>query len=86
VNVLVNSANPKLDLNNGAVSASLLRACGNQLQQECRQTYPNGVKVGEVAETSGGQIPGVNVYHGALPAWTQGGAPLIKVEILLYYM
>jgi len=56
VDVIVNSTNRKLQLNQGFVSRALLQRGGNILQQECDQSAPSGIQHGEVVVTSGGNL------------------------------
>lgn len=51
------------------LSTSLLKAGGQRLQTECTQNYPNGIKEGEIAITSGGKLSCKNVLHGCVPGW-----------------
>ena len=70
VDVIVNSTTTSLDLDNGALSASILEVGGNTLQEECKKVAPEGIKLGEVVVTSGGQLPCQFVVHGAASSWT----------------
>lgn len=72
--MLVNTTSNSLQLNQGAVSQSLLKMGGPGLQIECSQKYPNGIQVGEVAETSGAKLECKLVCHGALPGWNGGSS------------
>jgi len=65
----VNTTSRDLTLAAGMVSHSLLKEGGQTLQNECNQNYPNGIKEGEVAETSGGNLACKAVFHGCLPNW-----------------
>ncbi|XP_056006116.1 protein mono-ADP-ribosyltransferase PARP14-like isoform X2 [Ostrea edulis] len=76
VDVIVNTTSKDLKLGNGAVSASLLKAGGRTLQQECDQNYPNGIQHGEIAVTSGGNLSCQFICHGSLPGWDQQGQAL----------
>ena len=68
--VLVNSTATNLALKKGAVSASMLAKGGQGLQDECKNKYPQGIKVGEVAETAGHGLGCRVVYHLALCQWS----------------
>lgn len=70
VDVIVNSTTTSLQLNSGALSASVLKAGGDTLQEECKKVAPKGIKPGEVVVTSGGQLPCQFVVHGAACSWT----------------
>ncbi|XP_071133739.1 protein mono-ADP-ribosyltransferase PARP14-like [Mytilus edulis] len=69
VDVIVNSTSRDLNLGGGMLSKSVLKAGGQGLQNECTQNYPNGIKEGEVAITTGGKLSCKNVLHGCLPSW-----------------
>lgn len=69
VDVIVNSTSNGLDLQNGAISGSILRTAGPGLQNECRQNYPSGINTGELAITSGHGLACKQVYHLALCNW-----------------
>ena len=62
--IVVNSAPNSMKLNEaGKVSSSILARAGNNLQAECDEKYPNGIKYGELAITSGYQLPYSLVFH-----------------------
>lgn len=65
----MNTTSRDLTLAAGMVSNSLLKEGGQMLQNECNQNYPNGIKEGEVAKTSGGNLACKAVFHGCLPNW-----------------
>ncbi|XP_060593079.1 protein mono-ADP-ribosyltransferase PARP14-like isoform X3 [Ruditapes philippinarum] len=69
VDVIVNTTAKNLDLKNGAVSASLLKTGGMELQQEVSKKYPNGIKDGEIAVTSGQSLKCDIVVHSSLANW-----------------
>ncbi|VDI00521.1 Hypothetical predicted protein [Mytilus galloprovincialis] len=77
VDVIVNTTSTSLQLNQGAVSQSLLKMGGTGIQAECSQKYPTGIQPGDVAETSGGQIECKMICHGALPGYN--GATAMKI-------
>ena len=45
-----------MNLNCGAVSKLIYECAGSEIQDECRQNYPNGIKPGEIAMTSAGKF------------------------------
>ena len=60
----MNSTQPNLDLNCGALSKAILKAAGFGIQDECNFKYPNGITVTDVAITSGGDLEYVdNIFH-----------------------
>ncbi|XP_021355999.1 uncharacterized protein LOC110452051 [Mizuhopecten yessoensis] len=68
--VIVNTTDTTLSLDYGAVSASILRVAGPQIQKECDQYY-SGVKFGEVVITRGYKLKCKHVFHGALPSYVK---------------
>ncbi|KAL3863200.1 hypothetical protein ACJMK2_004966 [Sinanodonta woodiana] len=81
--VLVNTTSNKLNLSQGAVSASLLAVGGQQLQDECKTKYPNGIKPGEVAITGAGELRSSCVIHGCLPDWNDDGSTLLILKTFM---
>ncbi|XP_046558431.1 LOW QUALITY PROTEIN: protein mono-ADP-ribosyltransferase PARP14-like [Haliotis rubra] len=81
VDVVVNSANNSLDLSNGAVSKSILKAAGNTIQQELLAKYPQGIQTGDVAVSSGGNL-GCRVYHVCLSPASASGSDVLQNIIM----
>ena len=65
---IVCSTSTKLNLNSGA-ARSLLQQGGNQLQDFCKNKYPEGIKNGQLACIGGGKLKCEKVYLTALPEW-----------------
>ncbi|XP_046556181.1 uncharacterized protein LOC124265429 [Haliotis rubra] len=85
--VLVNTTSLKLELNQGAVSKSLLKEAGKDIQKECNTKYPQGIKHGEIAETDAGNIKGCKaIYHGALQIVDEKGLMEIEQKYLLNFV
>ncbi|CAC5391546.1 unnamed protein product [Mytilus coruscus] len=80
VGAIVNTTSKELKLDQGAVSASLLKNGGPSLQQECSQNYPNGINYGDVAVTSGGNLQCKIVCHGSLNQWRKEGSEIKELE------
>ncbi|XP_046557245.1 protein mono-ADP-ribosyltransferase PARP14-like [Haliotis rubra] len=78
VDVLVNSCTPKLKLSSGPLTKVVLKAAGETIQDECRQKYPNGIKPGEVAVTSGGRMTCKQIFHITLTDWKPDDADVEK--------
>ncbi|XP_076078270.1 protein mono-ADP-ribosyltransferase PARP14-like isoform X1 [Mytilus galloprovincialis] len=78
VDAIVNTTSKGLQLNQGAVSASLLSGGGKGLQYECSMKYPQGVDYGEVAVTTGGNLNCNIVCHGCLDQWSPGGIKVLE--------
>ena len=75
----MNTTGKNLDLRNGAVSASLLKAGGNSIQQELSKNYPQGLGDGEIAVSVGGNLKCRHVLHGSLMNW-DGGDKAVQVK------
>jgi hypothetical protein len=61
---IVNSTLPDLSLNCGALSKVILNSCGSIILDECKRSYPNGIKPSEVAITSAGLLSKFsNIFH-----------------------
>ncbi|XP_062596514.1 protein mono-ADP-ribosyltransferase PARP14-like [Saccostrea cucullata] len=69
VDVIVNTTAKDLRLNQGGVSASIVKMGGIDIQQECKSKYPRGIEFGEIAVTGGGNLYCRFLFHGALPGW-----------------
>lgn len=78
--VIINSTSNGLDLQNGAVSSSILREAGAGLQDECRAKYPKGIQTGEIACTSGYGLDCKEVYHLVLCNWSNPNAQQVCAE------
>lgn len=70
MDVIVNSSNPQLDLSQGRASSALLAAAGSRIQRECTQKYPRGVRGGEIAVTTGGNLNCAAIYHAVLTRYS----------------
>ena len=76
-----------MKLDNGALAESLLKKAGPQLQEECKNKYPNGIKSGEVAVTGGYSLKATKVYHGTIPKYEKGyNAKKVKVLLNTAYV
>lgn len=64
--VIVNSTQINLDLSAGAVSSSINKMAGPDLQREARRKYPNGIRHNELAVTGGHNLYCQKIFHGAL--------------------
>ncbi|XP_060603250.1 uncharacterized protein LOC132756248 isoform X2 [Ruditapes philippinarum] len=66
--VIVNTTSRDLDLTNGKVSSTLLKAAGQGIQRECWDRYPRGISISkhEVAVTGGHKLHCEKVFHIAL--------------------
>jgi len=76
----VNTTGRDLLLSQGAVSQSILRVAGQQIQDECKRNMPRqNFKLGDIVETKGYELPARCVYHGALANWDGGSGPCEQV-------
>ena len=78
--VIVDSTASSLQLKHGGLSESLLEMAGPEMQDECDNSYPNGIKLGEeMAVTGGYGLKCKKVYHGTLPKWSDKSKNAIMV-------
>jgi O-acetyl-ADP-ribose deacetylase (regulator of RNase III) len=89
--VIVNSTQPSLKLDAGAVSATILAAAGQALQEECNKKYPKGIDNGDVAVTKGHKLSCQEVFHVTLSSWSLKAKQVYKyitklIRYLLYVM
>ncbi|XP_071114137.1 protein mono-ADP-ribosyltransferase PARP15-like isoform X20 [Haliotis cracherodii] len=69
VDVLVNTTGTNVNLLAGTVSYTFLEAGGKELQDELTTACPSGLKVGGVAQTTGGKLQCQKVFHVVLRQW-----------------
>ena len=62
----MNTAHPTLNLKQGSVSKSILEKGGNSIATECKEKYPMGIEIGQIAKSGAGNLPFCNIYHGTL--------------------
>ena len=77
--VLVNSTNPEMDLQRGAVSCCILAKAGRGLLEECHRKYPEGFSGEDIAVTTGHRLHAKEIYHLALSAWSPTGAKQVGI-------
>ncbi|XP_063413535.1 protein mono-ADP-ribosyltransferase PARP14-like isoform X2 [Mytilus trossulus] len=66
--VIVNTTNAELDLENaGQCSKAISKAGGSSIQEDCKKRYPRPLTVGEVAVTTSGTLKSSKVFHIYLP-------------------
>ena len=78
--VIVNSTNSNLNLSNGLVSASILKAAGDSIQTELKTSYPKGLtETANLAVSSAGNLKNKkHIFHCFLPGWS---AQNVKIQI-----
>ncbi|XP_053407780.1 protein mono-ADP-ribosyltransferase PARP14-like isoform X2 [Mercenaria mercenaria] len=74
VDVIVNTTAKNLDLKNGAVSSSLLKFGGQNLQVEVSTNYPDGINFGEIAVSAGHNLKCSQVFHTTLSNYDANNA------------
>ena len=76
----INSSNEDLDLSKGQLSQLLLKACGQQLQDDCKDYAP--LKPGAVAVTDARNLKCKYIFHIALPDYKNRGSERVGVTCL----
>lgn len=66
--VLISSIDTTLDMSQRQVAKALLEVGGAEIQQELKKTYPNGIKMGDIAVSGGGKLMCKKLFHCCLPA------------------
>ncbi|XP_061194327.1 protein mono-ADP-ribosyltransferase PARP14-like [Saccostrea echinata] len=69
--VIVVSAHPDLDLSRTQVTQAVMKEGGSKIQQDLRGSYPNGIKVGDLAIVTAGNLPCKEVYIMTLPKYNE---------------
>ena len=54
-------------MSQGQVATALLEVGGAGIQQELKETYPNGIKMGDIAISGGGKLMCKKLFHCCLP-------------------
>ncbi|XP_046369034.2 protein mono-ADP-ribosyltransferase PARP14-like [Haliotis rufescens] len=81
--VIVSSSNTNLDLDRGMVSKSLVKHAGPAIQAECKEKYPDGIQLGDIAVTKGGDMQCVEqIYHCVLPNWSEDTGKQTLIDTL----
>ncbi|KAK7008832.1 poly [ADP-ribose] polymerase 14, partial [Biomphalaria glabrata] len=65
--VIVNTVDNNLELRKGMLSRNILKEAGDLIQIELKSRYPKGIKVGEVAISSGGNLQCKHILHACIP-------------------
>ncbi|GFO06938.1 poly [ADP-ribose] polymerase [Plakobranchus ocellatus] len=81
---IVIAVDKSLDLKKGVLAKLILRFGGDTIQQELNNNYPNGLQIGESAQTSGGNLKCGHIFFVALPHWKGESRSFVsKVEGLI---
>ncbi|PVD29541.1 hypothetical protein C0Q70_08792 [Pomacea canaliculata] len=72
--VIVNSTSQDLNLTQGAISSSILKAAGPGLQRECKEKYPKGITGDKIACTNSFNMRCKAIFHVALCNWANEAA------------
>jgi hypothetical protein len=79
IDVIVNTANHKVDLNANSCSKALLKVAGKEWPSECKKI--GSFKVGNIASTGPGKLNCKRVYHVRASPWDDGkGAQVTPVN------
>ena len=54
-------------MNDGQVSKALLEVGGTEIQQELKNSYPDGINIGDIAISGGGKLMCGKLLHCCLP-------------------
>lgn len=80
--VIVNSTSNGLDLHNGAVSSSILKAAGKNLQVDCKSKYPGGIPTGGMARTMGHSLNCQEIFHTVLCNYSNPSAQQVLNDVV----
>ena len=58
----------------------MLKLGGELLMHDLQRKYPDGVRIGEVAVSTGGSLQCKEVYHGVMNKWDKGEGTSEKVN------
>lgn len=72
--VIICAASRNLDLSKGRMSKSMLEAAGQEIQNECKSKYPDGIGHDEIADVKGGKMKCKRIYFVALPLYGSKGS------------
>ncbi|XP_069139916.1 uncharacterized protein [Argopecten irradians] len=76
--VIAATVSDDLDISKGKAMTALATKCGPTLKTECATKYPMGLKIGDLAEISPGNLSCKALYLGTLPSYNNGAAPAEK--------
>ncbi len=79
---IVNTTGNKLNLDDGAVSKAILADAGSSIQDEVNLAQPNGLNIGGVVSSHGGNLSCKTIYHTILPQWDRDNGKAQQVTII----
>ena len=79
----MNTCNVEINLSQGAVSKSILKAAGPFMQHECTKKRPPTFSHGDIISTIGFGLRVKFVYHAAPRPWDGGAGPCEQVSFIL---
>lgn len=81
IDVIVNTTNAELNLNNaGPSSKAILAAAGNSIQQECNTNYRSNINPGDVAVTGSGYLKCENIFHIYIPMYKNPEDEKVRIK------
>ncbi|KAH9499184.1 hypothetical protein Btru_004362 [Bulinus truncatus] len=82
--VIVITVDKSLDLSRGRLAQVILKEAGDEIQTELQNSYGNGIRAGDFATSSGGNLHCKNIFHACLSRYRGDNAQMEKlVEKLL---
>ncbi|XP_055874107.1 protein mono-ADP-ribosyltransferase PARP14-like [Biomphalaria glabrata] len=69
--VIVITVDKSLDLTKGKISHTILKEAGDEIQDELKQNYNDGLKANQFAKTSGGNLPCQHIFFACLSRYRQ---------------
>lgn len=75
----MNTTNIRLNLKQGYVSSTLLKAAGHRLQTEVSKNQHN-LRYGDIVTTRGYELKCQYVFHGACKKWTEHGSDTVGTK------
>lgn len=73
-----------LDFSYGQLLRSILKDGGKNVEEDCKNKYPNGIELGQIAEVKAGYLPCSRLYIGYLPQYRRDHEIAEKVKAWRY--
>lgn len=77
VDVIVSTISGILDMSHGILARKILQQAGQSVQRECRSKAPNGLAVGEIVSTGGGNLQTSAILHTVCAKYGEINAPQV---------